>query len=123
MSMAGLQISSFLVDFYNEIVREAPEECRIGDLKYLMSVYIYDTVARFGLFGEHFSLVAVKVNGCECAFIGLGEERAVEVAFHDFGLAEEAGLDDVVLLELVLIADSIVAGVELVCEFCVLLVG
>lgn len=88
-----------------------------------MAVYIYDAVAVGRLFGEHFGLVAVEVDSSECALVGFGEECAVEIAFHNFGFAEEACFDDVVLLKFVLVADSIEAGVEFVCELDVFFVG
>ena len=62
-------------------------------------------------------------NRGECALVGGSEEIAVEVAFHNLGLAQEAGLDDAVLFQFLLAAYSVVAGVELVGQVDALLFG
>ena len=58
----------------------------------------------------------MKLQRVEIAFVDARKVRHLKVALHDFRLAEESGLDNVVRLELLLGADGIVAGVEFVGE-------
>lgn len=62
--------------------------------------------------GHQLGLVAVEGNLVQGAAVGLGEVRHFEVALQDFGLAQEARLDNLVGLEFLVGADDVVTGVQ-----------
>lgn len=107
---------SILVNLYNEEVAHAPEFLGICDIEHCRAIDICDGIAVLGLLGHHFTLLGVERYLGECTLVSLGEIALVEVAFHYLGLAEESGLEDMVVFKLVLGADGIVAGVELLGE-------
>lgn len=105
------------VNFYNKIIGKAPELCGVGDPENLVAVHVLDDIGTGGLVCHHFSFVGIEVNYGKIALVGRCEEVLVEIAFHEFGLAEEASLDNLALLQLALAADCIIAGVKFVGEF------
>ena len=64
--------------------------------------------------GQQLSFVAVQGDVVEGSAVSLGEIGHLEVTFKNLGLAQEARLDDLVGLELLLRTDDIVAGVQVV---------
>lgn len=58
----------------------------------------------------------MEADGVECTFVAGGEVVHLEIFRHDLGLAEETGLNQFVVLELLFAADGVVAGVEFVGE-------
>lgn len=88
------------VDLHHKVVGEAPECVGIDNLKYLLAVLLNNLIRAFGLVGKHLGLLAVQVDDAELALVGRNEESLVEVALEELGLAQETGLEDVVLLKL-----------------------
>ena len=71
--------------------------------------------------GHQLGLVAVQRYLVERAAVSLSEIGHLEVALQNLGLAQEAAFDNLVGLELLLGADHIVAGVQVVHLGCELL--
>ena len=63
---------------------------------------INDLVGILGMIGHHLNLTAVQGNLIQSAAVGLGEIGHFKITFQNFGLAQESGLDDFVIFQLLL---------------------
>ena len=70
-----------------------------------------------------FHFLAVQRQALEGALVGLGEVGLLEVAFGEVRLAQELLFDDVLLLQFLVSANHIEAGVEFVGELLAMLLG
>ena len=64
--------------------------------------------------GHELSLVAMQRNLIQGTAVGLGEIGHFKITFQNFSLAQEACLDDLMILELLLGADNVIASIEIV---------
>ena len=86
------------VFLHDKIIGKAPEFFRVCDSDHLHSIVFGHPVGRCWMVGENLCLLSGQRQGVELTLVAHHEEILVEIAFHQFGLAEKSRFDYIMVL-------------------------